>query len=1032
MRLARKNKLKARGTLFTDLPDKHQLKFNIHKDATTFMEAIEKRFGGNKETKKRTHTLIWRNKTDLKDQSLDDLFNSLKIYEAEVKSSSSASTYTQNIAFVSSSNTDSTNEQLVLLLVFLLPQLDNDDLKQIDADDLEEMDFKWQMAMLTAEEEPTNYALMAFTSLSSSSSDNEPTKQVKTPMPSIKTVETSIPTKNTRTTIPKPKSNGNRRNRKACFVCKSLDHLIKDNDFYEKKLAHTPVRHHDQRGNHQPYARMTLLNLQKHGNPQYALKDKGVIDNGCSRHMIGNMSYLSHFEELNGGYVAFDGNPKGGKIFGKGIENQISLKVKIIKSDIRTEFKNNDLNQFCGMKRIKREFSVPITPQQNGIVERKNRTLIEAARTMLADSLLPIPFWAEAVNTACYNTDRDAAFEVKEPEFKGRKPQSEVNLSAKFEDFSDNSINEVNVVDSPVPVVGDAPQKASRKAWRSCKFLIPCDFSGMDICHALADLGTSINLMPLSIWKNISLPELPPTRMTLELADRSITHSNRVAEDVFVKVGKFHFLTDFVVVDFEADPRVPLILGRSFLRTSHTLIDIYGEEITLRVNDEAVTFNLNQTTRYYSTYDDLSEEGIDYEEVFALVARIEAIRLFLAYASFMGFMVYQMDVKSAFLYGTIEEEIYVGDIIFGSTNKELCKAFEKLMKDKFQISSMGELIFFLGLQVKQKQDRIFISQDKYVAEILRKFGLINEKSGSTPIDSKKPLHKDPDGKDVDVHTYRSMIGLLMYLTLSRPDIMFEVCTCAHFQVTPKASYLHAVKRIFRYLKGKPHLGLWYPKDLPFNLVSYSDSDYAGESLDRKSTIGGCQFLGCKLISWQCKKQIVMATSSTEAEYAVAASCCVQVLWIQNQLLDYGDALRLDDAEGIDCLPNEEIFAELSRMGAQVGDLSSHTTKYSSSALTQKVFANMIMVGKGFSRVDTPLFEGMIVAYQVDESATEVNINDVPAAGVADEGAADVNADIVLTDVDEPSIPSPPPTTQPPPPSQDVPSTSQVNLLHHHP
>nr|GEX47823.1 putative ribonuclease H-like domain-containing protein [Tanacetum cinerariifolium] len=249
------------------------------------------------------------------------------------------------------------------------------------------------------------------------------------------------------------------------------------------------------------------------------------------------------------------------------------------------------------------------------------------------------------------------------------------------------------------------------------------------------------------------------------------------------------------------------------------------------------------------------EEGINYE-AFAPVARIEAIRLFLAYASFMGFMVYQIDVKSAFLYGTIEEEvyvcqplgfedpdypnkIYVDDIIFGSTNKDLCKAFKKLMKDKFQISSMGELTFFLGLQVKQKPEGIFISQDKYVAKILRKFSLTDGKSASTPIDTKKPLLKDPDGEDVDVHTYRSMIGSLMYLTSLRLDIMFAVCACACFQVTPKASHLHAVKRIFRYLKGKPHLGLWYPKDSPFNLVAYSDSDYAGASLDRKSTTGGC-------------------------------------------------------------------------------------------------------------------------------------------------------------------------------------------------
>nr|GFA78042.1 uncharacterized mitochondrial protein AtMg00810-like [Tanacetum cinerariifolium] len=186
---------------------------------------------------------------------------------------------------------------------------------------------------------------------------------------------------------------------------------------------------------------------------------------------------------------------------------------------------------------------------------------------------------------------------------------------------------------------------------------------------------------------------------------------------------------------------------------------------------------------------------------------------------------------------------YVDDIIFGATNKALCQSFEQLMKDKFQMRSMGELTFFLGLQVKQKKDGIFISQDKYVAKILRKFGLSEGKSASTPIDAEKPLLKDSD-----------------------------------------------VKRIFRYLKGKPYLGLWYPKDSPFDLVAYSDSDYAGASLDRKSTTRGCQFLGCRLISWQCKKQTVVATSSIEAEYIVAASGCAQVLWIQNQLLDYGNVV----------------------------------------------------------------------------------------------------------------------------------------------
>ncbi|GJR67123.1 putative ribonuclease H-like domain-containing protein [Tanacetum coccineum] len=269
------------------------------------------------------------------------------------------------------------------------------------------------------------------------------------------------------------------------------------------------------------------------------------------------------------------------------------------------------------------------------------------------------------------------------------------------------------------------------------------------------------------------------------------------------------------------------------------------------------------------------EEGIDYEEVFAPVARIEAIRLFLPYASFMGFLVYQMDVKSAFLYGTIEKEVYVtqpqgfkdpdhpykvykvvkalyglhqaprawyetlanyllsngckrDDIIFGLTNKELCTGFEKLMKDKFQMSTMGKLTFFLGLQVQQKEDGIFISHDKYVAKILKKFNYSDVKS---------------------------MIGSLMYLTASRLDIMFAVCACARFQVTPKTSHLLAVKRIFRYLKGKPTLGLWYSRDSPFELVAYTDSYYARETLDRKSTTGGCQFLGNMLISWQCKSQL---------------------------------------------------------------------------------------------------------------------------------------------------------------------------------
>ncbi|GJV35770.1 putative ribonuclease H-like domain-containing protein [Tanacetum coccineum] len=247
------------------------------------------------------------------------------------------------------------------------------------------------------------------------------------------------------------------------------------------------------------------------------------------------------------------------------------------------------------------------------------------------------------------------------------------------------------------------------------------------------------------------------------------------------------------------------------------------------------------------------EERVDYHEVFAHVARIEAIRIFLESL--------QRDID-----GT-----NVDDIIFGSTKRSWCDEFEALTKSRFQMSSMGELTFFLGLQVKQKEDGIFISQDKYVVEILKKFNFVSVKTASTLIETQKPLVKDEEASKVDVHLCRSMIGSLMYLTASRPDIMFVVCAFSRFQVTPNTSHLNAVKRIFRYLKGKPKLGLWYPKVSSFDLEAYSDSDYAGENLDRKSTTGGCQFLGRRLISWQYKKQTIVTTSTTEAEY-VAALC----------------------------------------------------------------------------------------------------------------------------------------------------------------
>ncbi|KAK2993742.1 hypothetical protein RJ640_018363 [Escallonia rubra] len=207
---------------------------------------------------------------------------------------------------------------------------------------------------------------------------------------------------------------------------------------------------------------------------------------------------------------------------------------------------------------------------------------------------------------------------------------------------------------------------------------------------------------------------------------------------------------------------------------------------------------------------------------------------------------------------------------------------------EFEMSMMGELTFFLGLQIKQSKDGIFINQAKYTKELLKRFDMEASNAFDTPMSSSLKLDKDEKGKDVDIKRYRGMIGSLLYLTASRPDIMFSVCLCARFQACPKESHLIAVKRILRYLKGTHDLGLWFPRNTSFfDLIGYSDADYAGCKTERKSTSGGCQFLGHSLVSWSSKKQNSVALSTTEAEYMAVGACCAQILWMKQTLLDFG-------------------------------------------------------------------------------------------------------------------------------------------------
>nr|GEY40722.1 hypothetical protein [Tanacetum cinerariifolium] len=671
------------------------------------------------------------------------------------------------------------------------------------------------------------------------------------------------------------------------------------------------------------------------------------------------------------------------------------------------EFRNKEMNDFCSRKGIKREFSNARTPQQNGVAERRNMTLIEAARTMLVDAKLSVTIWAEAVNTACYvqnrvlvnksqnktpyelligrtpaigllkpfgyhvmilNTlDNLGKFEAKGDEgyfigYKGScRSRCEKDMSslryialpnwfheAHLESSTSNAQDNCNA-DAPEssgnsnPTATSTNPSADHIETLAVETLIPTVSSPVPTA-CLNDSPKPSSDTRLISKRVTSQDDTPSLDNILTLTNRfedilgvttNTDDSNGVEADLGNMEDNISASPTPTLRIYKDHPKRQIIEDKSSSPSVLPILMFLSQEEPKKISDalqnlswvEAMQEELLQfkIQNVWSLVDCLKrEEGIDYDEVFALVAIIEVIRLFLAYASFMGFTVYQMDVKNAFLYGTIDEEVYVmqppgfqdpeflakvykvekamgtidqtlfirrqrgdfilvqvyvDDIIFRSSNLQLCREFKALMHEKFQMSALGELNFFIGLQVLQKKDGIFLSRDKYVGDILKKFGHSDVRSANTPMDKENPWGKDGTRKDVDLHLYRSMIESLMYLTASRPDIMFVVCACVRHQVTPKECHLHAVKRIFRYLKGHPKLGLWYPKESPFDLVAYSDSDYGGASQDRKSTTGGCQFLGRRLVSWQCKKQTIVATSTTEVEYVTAASGCGQVMWI---------------------------------------------------------------------------------------------------------------------------------------------------------
>nr|GEX90633.1 ribonuclease H-like domain-containing protein [Tanacetum cinerariifolium] len=596
-----------------------------------------------------------------------------------------------------------------------------------------------------------------------------------------------------------------------------------------------------------------------------------------------------------------------------------------LKCDNEGEFKNKEMNDFCLQKGIKREFSNARTPQQNGVYERRNKTLIEAARTMLADAKLPVTIWAEAVNTACYVQNRvlvnkshnKTPYEL----FNGRSPAigfikpfgchvmilNTLDNLGKFKEKGDEgyfigysmSSKAFRVFNKRTKTVKEnlhiefLENKAIKKG-TGPNWLFDIDSLTKSMNYVLV-VDASINSTNFSGTKDGAGQEVKKDVSTLryialpnwghdDFLESSLSKSQDACNSDVPKSSRNSNPT--------ATSIIPLADQMETLRVESTI-----PTATLPVLNACFTDSQEPSNILRATTNSDESNGVEADvsnlETSITASPTPTLRIHRDHPK--SFTVYQMDVKSAFLYGIINEEVYVMQPPRFQDPEYLTRVYkvEKAMYGLHQAPRAwyGTLLKYLltnGFQmVLQKEDGIFLSQDKYVGDFLKKFGYSDVRSSNTPIDKENPWGKDGTGKDIDLHLYRSMIGSLMYLTASRPDIMFAVCSCARHQVTPKECHLHAVKRIFRYLKGHPKLGLWYPKDSPFDLVAYSDSDYGGSTQDRKSTAGG----------------LSMPRETLSKEISTSILC------LRN--------LKLQDEEGINSFLDSELFENLTLMGYNI-------------------------------------------------------------------------------------------------------------------
>ncbi|GJX14166.1 retrovirus-related pol polyprotein from transposon TNT 1-94 [Tanacetum coccineum] len=619
-----------------------------------------------------------------------------------------------------------------------------------------------------------------------------------------------------------------------------------------------------------------------------------------------------------------------------------------------TTFNLHDMREYYEKVGISHETSVARSPQQNGVVERRNRMLIEVARTILIYAKAPLFLWAESgchilftPNHSWIRRRLEKPYELLHDKPPGLSylhvfgtlcyPTKDSENLGKLQPKADISI-----------FIGYAPTKKAFWIYnRRTRRIIETIHVDFDELTAMASehssSGPALHDIPVSTRLQLHEQALFCYYDAFLTSVEPKNYKDALTQACWIEAmqEELHEFERLEVWELVPPP------DKAFVITLKWIYKVKLDELGGILKNKA-----RLVARGYR-----QEEGIDFEESFAPVARLEAIRIFLAFAAHMNMVVYQMDVKTAFLNGNLREEVYVSqpdgfvdpdkpnyvyklkkalyglkqaprawydmlssflisndfskgsvdptlfirregkelllvqiyvdDIIFAASTPELCDLFAKIMCSKFKMSMMGKISFFLGLQISQSPRGIFINQSKYALESLKKYGFESYDPVDTPMVEKSKLDEDKEGKAVDSSHYRGMIGTLLYLTASRPDLQFAICMCARYQARPIEKHLNAVKRIFRYLKGTVHQGLWYLKDSSIALTAFADADHAGCQDTRHSTSGSIQLLGDRLVSWSSKRQKSTAISSTEAEYIILSGCCAQVLWMRSQLTDYG-------------------------------------------------------------------------------------------------------------------------------------------------